>query len=421
MTAPAVDVAEWSAALDARDLAPMPTDLGRVVVVAAHPDDETLAAAGLLQALDRAGGPVHLVVATDGEAAYPGMPPAELAATRRAELHAAWADLGGRAESVTWLGLPDSDLAAHEDALVAALRPLLAEADACLAPWPEDPHPDHAAAGRAARRAAAARTHCFGYPIWLMPWNRPDAVAVPWASALVHRLDDRARAAKAAAIGRFVSQTAPDEPILPPDVLAHFAGDRELFFRLPPADGAPLSRFAELYAADPDPWGTRSRWYEERKRAILLACLPRQRYTHAAEPGCGTGALTAALAARCDAVTASDPVSAELARGEPTGEHVRVLDAALPDPAAVPRGVDLVVASEVLYYLSPTDLAAATDRIAESLVPGGDLVVVHWRGLPAEAPQGAAEVHRLLRGDPRFAPLVEHRDEEFLLDVLRRR
>jgi LmbE family N-acetylglucosaminyl deacetylase len=410
-----VTVAEWSRALVAHDLRPMPMDLGRVVVVAAHPDDETLAAGGLLQALD---GPVSLVVATGGEAAYPGVP--GLAATRRVELYAAWSELGHPAESVTWLGLPDSALAAHEDALVEALRPLLADADACLAPWPADPHPDHAAAGRAARRAAAAHTHCFGYPIWLTPWNRPGAVEVPWGTALVHRLDDRARAAKAAAVGRFVSQTTADEPILPPDVLAHFATERELYFRLPPPDGAPLSRFAELYAADPDPWGTRSRWYEERKRAVLLASLPRERYAHAAEPGCGTGVLTEALAGRCDAVTASDPVSGDAARCA-TADRVRVLAATLPDPATVPVGVDLVVASEVLYYLAPADLAAAVDRIAEALVSGGDLVVVHWRGWPAEAPQDGAEVHRRLRADPRFAPLVEHRDEDFLLDVLRRR
>ena len=398
----------------------MPTELGRLVVVAAHPDDETLGAAGLLRAAHAAGSAVELVVATDGEAAFPDASAAaraDLATTRRKELTAALRALD-LDTPVTWLGLPDSALAEHEAALVHALRPHLVAADTCLAPWTGDPHPDHAAAGRAARSAAPAHTHCYGYPIWAEPWGHP----LPEEGAHLHLLDQAARAAKAAAIAEFGTQTAPapdgGPPILPPDVLAHFGSGREVFLREPPERSAPVERFAELYAADPDPWGTRTRWYEERKRAVVLACLPRREYRHAAEPGCGIGVLTAALAERCARVSASDPVSGGAVTALP---GVTVTDAALPDPAALPAGVDLVVASEVLYYLAPTVVGQVLDRIAAALDRGGDLVLVHWRGVPAEAPQDAAAVHRRFRADPRFASLVEHRDEDFLLDVLRRR
>ncbi|GAA1855395.1 hypothetical protein GCM10009836_39320 [Pseudonocardia ailaonensis] len=423
MTTP---VGDWTRAIDRHDPVALDVTVGRLVVVAAHPDDETLAAAGYLRAVHAAGGRVEVVVATDGEAAFPDAGPAERAAlgrARRAELDAALRELGLE-PAVTWLGLPDSALADHEPELVEALRPLLLDADACLAPWTGDPHPDHAAAGRAAERAAPAGVHRVAYPIWARPRRRPDDPALPWDRALVHRLDADARAAKAAALAAFATQLAPapdgGPPILPPDVLAHFAGD-ELFFAVPRTDGAPVSRFAELYAADPDPWGTRSRWYEERKRAVVAACLPRRRYAHAAEPGCGTGELTRMLAGRAGTLTASDFTPAAVAATRAANPGLDVREAALPSAAALPDGIDLAVLSEVLYYLAPADVAATADRLARALVPGGDLVLVHWRGRAPEAPQAAAEVHRRFRADPRFDPLVEHVDEDFLLDVLRRR
>lgn len=409
-----------------------PAALGRLVVVAAHPDDETLGAGGFLRAAHAAGADVELVVATDGEAAYPGASAEERAAlgrTRRDELREALTALGLGPVAVHWLGLPDSGLAAAEAALVDALQPLLRTADAYLAPWSGDPHPDHAAAGRAAAAAAPVTAHGWAYPIWALARQRPDDDRIPWSQAYSYALDSPTRAAKRAAIARFTSQLvrAPggSPPILPAAVLRFFDTDRELFFRTPPAASAPPHRFSTLYSGgDGDPWRTRTSWYEIRKRAVLLACLPKARYTHAAEPGCGLGVLTMALALRCDAVTASDYTpEAVAATAEATGgaSNVTVTRWALPAPAALPAGIDLAVLSEVLYYLSPDDLDATVDRLAEALVAGGDVVVAHWRGWPAEAPQDPGATHERLRADRRFEVLVEHTDAEFHLDVLRRR
>lgn len=435
----------WAAELQRRRPVAMEVVRGRVVVVAAHPDDETLGAAGYLRAVHAEGASVALVVATDGEAAFPEAGAGEraaLAKARRAELTAALAALGLADTPVTWLGLPDSGLADREDALVEALREPLRDADLVLAPWVDDPHPDHAAAGRAANRAAPVRTHRFGYPIWMWPWLRPDDPVVPWPTAACFALDDAARTAKAAAIERFTTQLAPapddGPPILPREVLAHFAGDRELFFRVPAERSAPADRFAELYAADPDPWRTRDSWYERRKRAVVTACLPRERYRHVAEPGCGTGELTTLLVERADRVSSSDYTAAAVAATRAalgdacvaqaplsdacaTQAAVSVVHAALPEPAALPEGVDLVMLSEVLYYLAPDAIDAVTERVAEVLEPEGDLVLVHWRGWPAEAPQDAEATHARVLADPRFRLLVEHRDDGFLLHVLRRR
>ncbi len=416
--------AAWADALAAHPPRALdPAGLGRLVVGAAHPDDETLAASGVLRAVHAAGGRVELVVATDGEAAFPDHGPAEraeLGRARRREMDDALAAQGLGAVPVTWLGMPDSALDA--DALAAALVPLLDGADSYLAPWPHDPHPDHAAAGRAAAQAAAVTVHGWTYPIWMWAWLEPSDPRIPWDRAFTLPLDGDARAVKRRAIGCFRTQLP---EILPPEVLRYFETGTELLFRTPPERGAPLSRFDELYAGgDGDPWSTRSSWYERRKRAVLLACLPREHYRHAAEPGCGTGALTRELAGRCDRLDAADFSAAAVAQAVAATAGlpgVTVTGDALPDPRTLPAGIDLAVLSEVLYYLGDDELSGTVDRVADAVVPGGDVVLAHWRGWPAEAPRDAVATHRWLQDDPRFAVLVEHTDAEFLLHVLRRR
>ena len=69
------------------------------------------------------------------------------------------------------LRLPDGGLADEEDKLTAALAPLVAGFDMCLAPWERDMHPDHDAAGRAARRAAPRAL--YRYPVWMWHWASP--------------------------------------------------------------------------------------------------------------------------------------------------------------------------------------------------------------------------------------------------------
>ena len=71
--------------------------------------------------------------------------------------------------------------------------------------------------------------------------------------------------------------------------------------------------FDTLYRADPDPWQVASSFYEQRKRAVVLASLTRARYRSAWDPGCGTGELAVHLATRADSVLATD-ISGEAVR-----------------------------------------------------------------------------------------------------------
>jgi LmbE family N-acetylglucosaminyl deacetylase len=323
----------WEAALRRHRPLPFdPTGLERVVVVAAHPDDETIGVGGLLQELHAAGASITLVVATDGEAAYPGLDgPArrELGRARRVELADALRVQGLADAPVHWLGLPDSGLADRVPELTDRLAPLLADADAYLAPWTSDPHPDHRAAGAAAAAAAPVTARGWAYPIWTWAWTGPDDPGIPWERARAVTVDARVRATRRRAVDCFTSQVRPgpdgSAPVLAAGLLEHVDRNTDIVFREPRQGSAPLSRFTELYAGGNDPWRAGS-WYERRKRAVLLASLPRETYGTAFEPGCGAGELSVELASRCRLVLASDPVPEAVVVG---AEHRHVYGANL--------------------------------------------------------------------------------------------
>ncbi|MGX6600728.1 class I SAM-dependent methyltransferase [Micromonosporaceae bacterium Da 78-11] len=179
--------------------------------------------------------------------------------------------------------------------------------------------------------------------------------------------------------------------------------------------------FFNLYLAKDDPWDLATKWHDQRKYAITMACLPQPRYRRCYEPGSSIGLLTRLLASRCDEILAVDNVEAavEQARAEVREfPHVRVEQATL--PADLPDGTfDLIVIGDLLYYLSADDLTATLDGLIERLEPGGDLVAVHFRDRQGGNYDGF-NVHQPLLDRPDLDPLVHHDDEWFLLDVLRR-
>lgn len=229
----------WLAQADLPVATPPLTDgrTPRVVVLAAHPDDEVLGAGGLLHRLAADGWQVDVVWASDGEGSHPGstvMSAAELGARRREESLTA-RDRLGLAGATTWLGLPDSGLVDHEPALIVALRDAAAGADLLLAPWAEDGHPDHEVCGRAARAVAAAHSlPLWELPIWAWHWGTGDELGPRWGSARVVRLTQAELRAKADAVGAFTSQVHPlgerpeDRAVLPPEVLVRFERDVEV-------------------------------------------------------------------------------------------------------------------------------------------------------------------------------------------------
>jgi LmbE family N-acetylglucosaminyl deacetylase/SAM-dependent methyltransferase len=380
-------------------------------------------APGLVTTAARAGSRVEVIIASDGERSHPGSPthtPDRLAAIRRVEAAAAVSTLAPAA-TVTFLGLPDGALPQHRGALVDALRSRLGEDVLLVTPWRDDQHPDHEACALAAAVAAAeAGCRHWQYPIWAWHWADPASAELPWADLRRLELQPAAREAKAAALSRYVSQHAPlsprpgDEPILAPYVTAHFARPFETFV-VPPAPAAQPVYFDDLYARSDDPWGLQDRFYEQRKRELVCAALPRPRFRRALEPGCASGLLTAGLAQRCDEVLACDVAdrAVALARERLAGvEHVRVERRRIPDdwPA---RSFDLIVLSEVGYYCP--DLAALGELVRATLTSDGVVIACHWRHPAPDHPHTADEVHAALgEGLHRVAAHIE---EDFRLDV----
>ena len=213
-----------------------PSSWPSVAVVAAHPDDEVLGVGGTMAILAAAGARLRLIAITDGEASHPDSDPAAIALTRTAESAAALSLLGAQAAEVVRLRLPDTAVAAHEDELSGLLRELCAGFDVCLAPWDQDAHADHEAAGRAARRAGSAdgRT-VLSYPIWMWHWARPADPRVPWPRACRIPLPAGVTARKRSAIQAFASQLSgrgpAAGPVLPPGIVAHFTREQEVLLR----------------------------------------------------------------------------------------------------------------------------------------------------------------------------------------------
>ncbi len=426
------DEAEWAGssawvAAEALDL----SAFRRVVVVAAHPDDETLGAGGLITEAARSALPVAVLVISAGEKSHPDSPTwseDDLSAARRAEARRAIAVLAPDAV-VRQLTVPDGGLARERATIVEELAQLIGPSGAgtlLLAPWREDRHPDHAAAALAADTVARSTgAVLLEYPVWAWHWARPDDGTFDRDRLVALSLSDAARTTKDAALAQYASQLLPlsdrpgDEAVVQDGFLEHFRRPVEVFVAAP-RTSLDQQFFDDFYGQRDDPWGFGDRWYEERKRAVTLASLPRRRFRSAFEPGCSIGVLTGELAARCDAVLAAD------ISGAPLRQARRRLAAAgnvqfrqLAVPREWPPGrFDLIVLSEVGYYCSRADLSVLTRSAASSLTDGGVLLACHWRHPVPDYPLSGDAVHATLRQESGLDVLVEHVEQDFRLDIL---
>lgn len=142
----------------------------------------------------------------------------------------------------------------------------------------------------------------------------------------------------------------------------------------------PASYFDTVYQADSDPWKFRSSAYERAKYAHTLAAMSRPRFARALEVGCSIGVFTADLALRCDHVLAIDASDVALASARQACSAVaNVTFETRMVPREFPSGqFDLIVLSEVLYYLQPSDLEAVAVCCLDALPSDGELILCHW-------------------------------------------
>jgi cyclopropane fatty-acyl-phospholipid synthase-like methyltransferase len=176
--------------------------------------------------------------------------------------------------------------------------------------------------------------------------------------------------------------------------------------------------FERVYKDCADPWGFESSWYERRKYDLTLAALPKERYARAFEPGCSIGVLSERLAARCDELVAMElmPSVADVARARVRAHpHASVVRGAVPE--SWPAGeFDLIVLSEIAYYLTPEGLEAVLERIRASLQPGGTLISVHYL-LETDYPLSGRQVGGRLRSETSLREVCSYAEPSFELLV----
>ncbi|KAF0094459.1 MAG: hypothetical protein E1N59_1990 [Puniceicoccaceae bacterium 5H] len=221
---------------------------GRTLVIAPHPDDESLGCGGVIALLREAGVEVAVVLVSDGAKSHPNStryPGPKLAALRAKELLNALEILGVEGDYVQFLELPDGSVPqpgeAGFDEAAADMQQALAdfEPQTILVPWRRDPHGDHRASWHLAQHAHAAvesAARILEYPIWV--WEAKAPEQAPQAEEVeAWRVDiEPVLKRKKQAIAAHASQTTrlinddPEGFMLRPEVLAHFHQPWETFF-----------------------------------------------------------------------------------------------------------------------------------------------------------------------------------------------
>ncbi len=159
---------------------------GTALILAPHPDDESLGCGGLIAEACAQGRPPVVVILTDGGMSHPNsrsFPRERLVPLREEETRAAVAQLGLGADRLHFLRAPDGG-APHSGPPMLALAERVARfareagASAILTTWERDPHPDHLAANLIAREARRQTgLPLLRYPVW--GWTIPPRAWLP--------------------------------------------------------------------------------------------------------------------------------------------------------------------------------------------------------------------------------------------------
>jgi len=184
----------------------------------------------------------------------------------------------------------------------------------------------------------------------------------------------------------------------------------------------PPEYFEKLYEANPDPWDFQGSSYEKRKYQATLAMLEGRRFEAGFEIGCSIGVLTRMLAVQCDALLAVDlvdrPLAAAAARCRDLG-HVRFEKRRIPRDWPEGQKFDLILLSEVLYFLTQDDIFELARRVDETLLPGGTVLLVNFTEQIDEPCNGDDAAASFIGAvDGRLAVRRQMRAETYRIDLL---
>lgn len=179
--------------------------------------------------------------------------------------------------------------------------------------------------------------------------------------------------------------------------------------------------FKDVYAANEDPWNFETSEYEAAKYSVTIASLPRETYENALEIGCSIGVLTQMLAEKCIRLLATDVSEKALnMAAKRCAELDNVSFQLLSFPKELPKGqYDLIMISEVAYYLSYNDWEYAMKILLERILTGGHIVLVHWLPEVHDYPQTGDEVHNSFKRfmKNKMINISSERRENYRIDV----
>jgi cyclopropane fatty-acyl-phospholipid synthase-like methyltransferase len=179
--------------------------------------------------------------------------------------------------------------------------------------------------------------------------------------------------------------------------------------------------FEAIYSCDADPWRFTSSPYERAKYALTLSALPKPHYKSALEVGCSIGVLSREISSRCESLLSTDAAEAPLLEARRLCADLQnIRFERMFAPSQWPDGrFDLIVLSEIIYFLDAVDVAELAKRVKNSLSPGCDIVLVHWLGR-TDYPLTGDEASELFIGNMAGAGRVVHQErlEEFRVDVM---
>lgn len=195
---------------------------GGLLIVAPHPDDESLGCGALIAAAASEKRAVRVVIVSDGAGSHPNSrtyPAERLRALREDEARAAAAALGLGPQALRFLALPDravpsSGPLAEAAALAIAQEAQRAGAQALFVTWRHDPHCDHRSSYALARAAQRQSGHMrlFEYSIWGRVFPLDGELAEPRGRRFAGEAQRRAKQMAIACHRSQVSDLINDDP-----------------------------------------------------------------------------------------------------------------------------------------------------------------------------------------------------------------
>lgn len=185
--------------------------------------------------------------------------------------------------------------------------------------------------------------------------------------------------------------------------------------------------FDAVYTANEDPWSFATSEYERHKYEATLASLPNTHYEEAFEIGCSIGILTKQLAERCGKLLAVDASELPLKTArERLASFPAVTIQQMKIPDEFPEQTfELILVSEVGYYLSLTDLDRARQLLIGHLRPGGHLLLVHWTPFVPDYPLTGDQVHDFFlesaQANGPLTHLTNQRADTYRLDLFQKK